>query len=89
MNSEPTLPDELSNKADNWEPLIAIADLVGGDWPARARAAAIGRPADRVDDNWGLMLLAHIRDFWGTKGEAKEVRGVAAADRGDPGTGWP
>jgi hypothetical protein len=27
--------------ADTWEPLIAIADLAGDGWPARARTAAV------------------------------------------------
>lgn len=32
----------LSNRtADNWEPLLALADLAGGDWPKLARLAAI------------------------------------------------
>lgn len=36
----PTL-DGLSNRtADNWEPLLAIADLAGGEWPRLARLAA-------------------------------------------------
>lgn len=31
----------LNDRAqDCWEPLLAIADLAGGEWPARARAAA-------------------------------------------------
>ncbi|QLG88615.1 DUF3631 domain-containing protein [Chitinibacter bivalviorum] len=33
--------DGLHNRtADNWEPLLAIADLAGGDWPKQARLAA-------------------------------------------------
>ncbi|KAF1082340.1 MAG: hypothetical protein GQF41_1061 [Candidatus Rifleibacterium amylolyticum] len=36
----PIMP-ELSNRdADNWEPLLAIADLAAGDWPDRMRSAA-------------------------------------------------
>lgn len=32
----------LSNRAaDNWEPLLALADLAGGDWPKLARHAAM------------------------------------------------
>jgi putative DNA primase/helicase len=29
-----------SRAQDNWEPLLAIADAAGGDWPMRARRAA-------------------------------------------------
>lgn len=40
--SRPCLPDALHDRAqDNWEPLLAIADVVGGDWPAKARSAAL------------------------------------------------
>jgi hypothetical protein len=43
--TEPTLPDVLMRQAgrvgDRWRPLIAIADLAGGQWPALARAAAL------------------------------------------------
>ena len=32
--------------ADTWEPLVAVADLAGGDWPELARHAAIVLTAD-------------------------------------------
>ena len=39
--ADPDLPEELFNRsADNWRPLIAIADALGADWPGRARIAA-------------------------------------------------
>ncbi|GAA3242960.1 DUF3631 domain-containing protein [Dactylosporangium siamense] len=37
--AEPLMPLE-DRAADTWEPLIAVADLAGGSWPARARLAA-------------------------------------------------
>jgi hypothetical protein len=38
----PELPNEIQDRdADIWESLIGIADAVGGDWPTRARAAAV------------------------------------------------
>ena len=40
--ARPELPDELDDRAaDGWEPLLAIAAAAGGDWPARARRAAL------------------------------------------------
>ena len=43
----PELPNEIQDRdADVWEPLIAIADAVGGEWPARARAAGVALVAD-------------------------------------------
>ena len=39
---EPELPEGITDRtADCWEPLIAIADAAGGDWPERARKAAV------------------------------------------------
>jgi uncharacterized protein DUF3631 len=40
--ARPEIPAELNDRAaDIWEPLLAIADLGGGDWPQRARQAAV------------------------------------------------
>jgi hypothetical protein len=38
-SAEPAMPVE-DRAADTWEPLVAVADLAGGEWPARARHAA-------------------------------------------------
>jgi hypothetical protein len=64
---EPDLPVEDS-AADNWEPLVAVADLAGGDWPSRARKAAVLLCAEDADADLeaslGLRLLADIRDVF-------------------------
>jgi hypothetical protein len=39
-DAEPDMPVE-DRAADTWEPLIAIADAAGGDWPDRARKACL------------------------------------------------
>jgi Protein of unknown function (DUF3631) len=60
----PAMPLE-DRAADTWEPLVAVADLAGGDWPARARAAAVVLAADAAeqdtDSSLGLRLLADLR----------------------------
>jgi hypothetical protein len=39
-NVEPVMPADVINRlADNWTPLLAIADVASGAWPERARAA--------------------------------------------------
>ena len=45
--------------ADCWEPLLAIADAAGGDWPERARAAAVVRGARSAEQTQttGVQLL--------------------------------
>ena len=56
-----------SATAGAWEPLFAIADLAGGDWPQRARKAALALSGEHVveDDNIGTMLLSDIRGIFG------------------------
>jgi putative DNA primase/helicase len=66
-NGDPEMPKVLDDRAqDNWRPLIAIADLVGGDWPVRARAAAIALCAPRAgqEETKGILLLRAIREVF-------------------------
>jgi hypothetical protein len=68
MEARPTLPEALSDRAaDVWEPLLAIADLAGGDWPARARRAALALSGGNTseDESVGIRLLADIRRAYG------------------------
>ncbi|MFI9185600.1 DUF3631 domain-containing protein [Streptomyces goshikiensis] len=62
----PDMPDEVTDRpADVWEPLIAVADAAGGDWPARARAACAQIvAASKQDDKGsiGIRLLTDLRD---------------------------
>ncbi len=63
----PVLPDELDDRAqDCWEPLLAIAELAGGDWPERARAAALALSAgeEREDDSLTATLLRDIEAYF-------------------------
>jgi hypothetical protein len=62
----PTLPDGVTDRpADVWEPLLAVADAAGGNWPERARAACIELvTAAKEDDkaSLGIRLLTDLRD---------------------------
>lgn len=63
-NAEPLLPDELSDRQqDACEPLFAIADNAGGEWPKMVRDAAVKlfASSDADDQNIGVRLLADIR----------------------------
>ena len=66
---EPELPECITDRAaDIWEPLIAIADAYGGDWPERARAAAVHFTKANAEDearSSGVELLAHIKEAFG------------------------
>ena len=64
---EPELPRALHDRAaDCWEPLLAIADLVGGEWPKRARQAALALSGSdaQEDEDVGVMLLIDIRHIF-------------------------
>jgi Protein of unknown function (DUF3631) len=61
----PVLPDQLTDRQqDGIECLLAIADLAGDTWPARARWAAcdIFGSAAAEDDSIRVRLLTDIRD---------------------------
>lgn len=65
---EPDLPDELDDRAqDIIEPLLAIADAVGGEWPEKARRAARTLLAgeEREDsESLGVRLLRDLRGIF-------------------------
>jgi putative DNA primase/helicase len=66
---KPLMPEGLFNRqADNWRPLLALADVAGGDWPDRARQAALAVIASDTDDSLGVMLLADIRATFDARG---------------------
>jgi hypothetical protein len=72
--AEPELPVE-DRAADNWEPLIALADLAGGHWPADARAAAVALTADAEESDADAMrLLGDLRDVFA---DADAMHGAA------------
>ena len=67
-SSWPDMPEKIQDRArECWEPLIAIADLAGGDWPERARAAAIelvlGNEAHPVLSP-AQRVLSDLRTVW-------------------------
>jgi hypothetical protein len=67
--SEPATLAALNDRAaDAWEPLFAIADAAGGEWPARARDAAKmlagAQEAAAAETDNNLTLLSDIRDIF-------------------------
>ncbi|WP_424920591.1 MULTISPECIES: DUF3631 domain-containing protein [unclassified Streptomyces] len=63
----PEMPEGVTDRpADVWEPLLAVADAAGGDWPERARTACVELvTAARADDkgSLGIRLLTDLRDY--------------------------
>jgi hypothetical protein len=64
-------PEEVpaeDRAADVWDPLIAIADAAGGDWPKRAREACKALTGGGVEDDpdsAGERLLRDLRAVFG------------------------
>jgi hypothetical protein len=71
IEAEPEMPSGLSDRAEDvWEPLLAIADLAGGDWPDRAREAAVELSGNRGEnvESVGVRLLGDIRSIFDQHG---------------------
>lgn len=70
--ADPVMPDTLFNRmADNWAPLLSVADCAGGIWPEVARQIAIRMNAEDDREDALTMLLGDIRDaFDAEKAEA-------------------
>ncbi|MEE9290938.1 MAG: DUF3631 domain-containing protein [Alphaproteobacteria bacterium] len=77
--ADPNTPDALHDRAaDNWRPLLAIADCVGMDWPGHARTIAqqlsTGDPGE--DSSVKTQLLADIRAIM----DSRAIERIASAD---------
>jgi hypothetical protein len=69
--ADPGVPGELHDRAaDNWRVLLAIADEAGGDWPERARKAAVALTLAGADDaeTTRIALLTDIQGAFDAKG---------------------
>ncbi|EPD91410.1 hypothetical protein HMPREF1486_04978 [Streptomyces sp. HPH0547] len=66
MGAWPEMPESVTDRpADVWEPLLAIADAAGGDWPDRARESCVSLvEASKANDkgSLGVRLLTDLRD---------------------------
>lgn len=96
---EVSVPDGLNDRAaDSWEPLLTIADRAGGEWPARARKAALALSGNASEsESMGVILLGDIRaifarralngsgELW-TRISSKDLAEAFAAMEGRP---WP
>lgn len=60
----PEMPPGVEDRnADVWESLLAVADLAGGDWPKKARVAAVTLVTASKEDrgSLGVQLLADLK----------------------------
>jgi len=60
----PSMPMGIEDRnADVWEALLAIADMAGGEWPAKARVSAVTLVTDAKGgtQSLGIRLLADLK----------------------------
>lgn len=66
----PEMPKGVEDRdADVWEALLAVADAAGGDWPERARTAAVALVAASKEStpSLGIRLLSDVRTVFGDR----------------------
>ncbi|MFE3167932.1 DUF3631 domain-containing protein [Streptomyces sp. NPDC059224] len=72
LEMEPPMPVE-DRAADTWEPLVVVADLAGGDWPALARSACRSmtdyETGQNQEGDLRTRLLVHIRSAFTAIGD--------------------
>lgn len=63
--ADPALPDRLHDRAaDNWRPLLAIAEACGGNWPLKAQNAAQSISAADDDEDPAVLLLEDLNKLF-------------------------
>jgi hypothetical protein len=88
--ARPMMPDGVRDRAaEVWESLLAIADVVGAEWPERARAACRHFVVNAEPDalSLGLRLLTDIHTAFGDRDRMFSVDLVAALME-DPESEW-
>jgi hypothetical protein len=99
-DSEPQMPSKLNDRQqDVCEPLIAIADIAGYEWPERARQALIELLAVQAtgEDSHGVRLLVDIHSCFEAQGTERlrsselldKLRGIEESPWADYWRGLP
>ncbi len=78
----PVLPSALNSRAGNsWEPLLAIAEVIGGGWPQVARQAAVDLAAAAgEDEDESVMLLRDLKHLFDVT-SSKAIASKAICDQ--------
>jgi putative DNA primase/helicase len=87
---KPDMDSLVNRKADNWRPLFAIADMVGGHWPERAREAAKALSDTLASPSVFDETLAAIKDMFGERTEitSQEIVDRLVQIEGGPWAEW-
>lgn len=79
---KPDMPEELDPRArDIARPLFAIADLIGGDWPIKAREAVVNIRKRMIDSEFADEKLVLLRDIRRVFGINKQMPSQTIVDR--------
>ena len=74
---EPEIPDSLNDRAqDSWRPLLAIAEIAGGEWVKHGLASAIKLSDEKSEVSKRTLLLGDTRNLFK---QSRTVR-MASAD---------
>ena len=69
-------PGFMTRLRDNWKPLLAVADLCGGTWPALARKAALAFSKATHDRDQEITCIRHCLDVFERHGRAGHYLGT-------------
>jgi putative DNA primase/helicase len=88
--TRPEMAGLVNRQADNWRPLFAIADVVGGEWALRARTAAKALTAKVDTSSVFVETLAAIKEIIGGRDEisSAEIANGLVAIEGGPWAEW-
>jgi len=89
-SAQPEIPSTLHDRAaDIWEPLLALADLAGGEWPDLARQAAVSLSASAQENNpIGSLLLDIYVAFAAAKADRLFTRDLLGSLNSSTGRPW-
>jgi Protein of unknown function (DUF3631) len=77
--ADPEIPHGIENRmADNWRPLLAVADQAGGRWQAIGRNAAIEMCQFGGSQSMKELLLADIKEIFDTSVKTGEFTDIYA-----------
>lgn len=92
VSAWPEMPPGVEDRsADVWEALLAVADLAGGEWPVRARVAAVALVADSREGTGsvGVQLLRDIQSVFDSTNATKlHTRDILSALNDDDELPW-
>jgi putative DNA primase/helicase len=63
-DAAPKIPEALDDRAgNNWEPLLAVAGVLGGDWPKKAMLASLALNDTDDQETVTTLLLARLQEI--------------------------